>query len=214
MGRPDLLLRTIRCMISINLVLGTTVAILTGVLAPYAARHVVPSDAALQTECLWSLRLACILIWSRTLESVCISTQRAFERYGPAVRTSLIARLASLAAAAALTYFTHNVAALLGAAVVANVIGTSLQFAQLRMLLDAGSLRPILDRAAIKALLGFGVFSWLQALSGIVFGQADRLFLGLSADAVAVASYALWTQLAQPIYGLAVSSSGALARSS
>lgn len=78
----------------------------------------------------------------------------------------------------------------------------------------AGSLRPILDRAAIKALLGFGVFSWLQALSGIVFGQTDRLFLGLSAGAVAVASYARCTQLAQPIYGLAVSSSGALARSS
>jgi O-antigen/teichoic acid export membrane protein len=205
MGRPDLLLRTVRCMISINLVLGTTVALLTWVLAPYAARHVVPSNTALQTGCLWSLRLACILIWLRTLESVCISTQRAFERYGPAVRTSLIARLVSLIAAAALTYFTHNVAALLGAAVVANVIGTSLQFVQLRRLLDAGSLTPILDRAAIKALLGFGVFSWLQALSGIVFGQADRLFLGLSAGAVAVASYALCTQMAQPIYGLAAS---------
>ena len=205
MGRPDLLLRTVRCMISINLVLGTTVAILTWVLAPYAAQHVVPSNAALQAGCLWSLRLACILIWLRTLESVCISTQRAFERYGPAVRTSLMARLASLIAAAALTYFTHNVAALMGAAVVANVIGTALQFTQLRRLLDAGSVTPILDRAVIRALLGFGVFSWLQALSGIVFGQADRLFLGLSAGAVAVASYALCTQMAQPIYGLAAS---------
>ena len=205
MGRPDLLLRTVRCMISINLVLGTTIALFTWVLAPYAARHVVPSNAALQTGCLWSLRLACILIWLRTLESVCISTQRAFERYGPAVRTSLIARLVSLVAAAALTYFTHNVAVLLGAAVVSNVIGTLLQYVQLRKLLDADSLTPILDRAAIKALLGFGVFSWLQALSGIVFGQADRLFLGLSAGAVAIASYALCTQIAQPIYGVAAS---------
>lgn len=192
-------------MISINLVLGTTVAILTWALAPYASRHVVPSNAALRAACLWSLRLACILIWVRTLESVCISTQRAFERYGPAVRISLIARLASLIAAAALTYFTQNVAVLLGAAVVANVVGTSLQFIQLRRLLDAGSLAPILDRAAMKALLAFGVFSWLQALSGVVFGQADRLFLGLSSGAVAVASYALCTQMAQPIYGMAAS---------
>src|SRR6185437_604346 len=75
-GRPDLLLRTVRCMISINLILGTTLAVLTWVLAPYAARYVVPSDAALQAGCLWSLRLACILIWVRTMESVCISTQR------------------------------------------------------------------------------------------------------------------------------------------
>jgi O-antigen/teichoic acid export membrane protein len=53
--------------------------------------------------------------------------------------------------------------------------------------------------------LSFGVFSWLQALSGIVFGQVDRLFLGLSYGAVAVASYALCTQMAQPIYGIAAS---------
>lgn len=205
MGRPDLLLRTVRCMISINLALGTTIAILTWVLAPYASRHIVPSNAALRAGCLWSLRLACILIWVRTLESVCISTQRAFERYGPAVRVSLIARLVSLVAAAGLTYFTHNVAALLGAAAVANVIGTGLQFRQLRRLLHAGSLAPILNRTAIKALLGFGVFSWLQALSAIAFGQADRLFLGLSSGAVAVASYALCTQMAQPIYGVAAS---------
>lgn len=205
MGRPDLLLRTVRSMIGINLTLGTALAILTWVLAPYAARHLVSSDPPLQAECLWSLRLACILIWLRTLESVCISTQRAFERYGPAVRISLTARLLSLVAAAAFTYVTRNVAALLGAAVVANAFATSLQFKRLRELLNAPSLAPIFDRAAIKALLGFGVFSWLQSVSGIVFGQADRLFLGLSYGAVAVASYALCTQIAQPIYGLAAS---------
>jgi O-antigen/teichoic acid export membrane protein len=205
MGRPDLLLRTVRCMISINLTLGTTLGVLTWILAPYAARYVVPSDAALQAQCLWSLRLACLLIWVRTMESVCISTQRAFERYGPAVRISLIGRLLSLVAAAVLTYVTRNVAALLAAAVVTNAFATSLQFRQLRKLLDAGSLAPIFDRDAIKALLAFGVFSWLQALSSIVFGQADRLFLGLSYGAVAVASYALCTQVAQPIYGIVAS---------
>jgi O-antigen/teichoic acid export membrane protein len=57
----------------------------------------------------------------------------------------------------------------------------------------------------MKALLGFGVFSWLQAVSAVVFSQADRIFLGVSLGAVAVASYALCTQLAQPIWGFAAS---------
>jgi O-antigen/teichoic acid export membrane protein len=57
----------------------------------------------------------------------------------------------------------------------------------------------------MKTLLGFGAFSWLQAVSGVVFSQADRLFLGVSLGAVAVASYALCTQLAQPVYGFAAS---------
>ena len=204
-GQSDLVLRTVRCMISINLVLGTVLACIAWACAPYAALHIASSSSVIQRDCLWSLHLAAILIWLRTMESVCISTQRAFARYGAAVRISLIARLLSLAAAAVLTYRTRNVAAMLAAAVVVNVPGVWLQFAKLRSLLHAESLRPMLDRGMMKALLGFGLFSWLQAVSGIIFGQADRLFLGISSGAITVALYALCTQIAQPAYGIVAS---------
>jgi O-antigen/teichoic acid export membrane protein len=204
LGQPDLVLSTVRCMISINLFLGTALACIAWVFAPYAALHI-GSSPVTQRDCLWSLHLASILIWLRTMESVCISTQRAFARYGAAVRISLIARLLSLAAAAGLTYLTRDVAVMLAAAVVVSAVGVWLQFAKLRSLLHAESLWPMLDRAMLKALLGFGLFSWLQAVSGIIFGQADRLFLGISAGAVTVASYALCTQIAQPAYGIVAS---------
>jgi O-antigen/teichoic acid export membrane protein len=206
LGRQDALLRTVRCMIGINLILGTAMALLAWVLAPFAARHLVASNGALQQDCLWSLRIASLLLWLRTMESVCISTQRAFERYGAAVRVSILTRLLSLAAAAALTYLLHSVASIVAAAALLNLLGTWLQFSDLRKLLNAESLAPALDGNVMKALLGFGAFSWLQAVSSVVFSQADRLFLGVSLGAVAVASYALCTQLAQPIYGFAASS--------
>lgn len=205
LGQHDLVLRTVRCMISINLFLGTALACIAWVFAPYAALHIGSSSSVTQRDCLWSLHLAAILIWLRTMESVCISTQRAFARYGAAVRISLMARLLSLAAAAGLTYLTQDVAAMLAAAVVVSVAGVWLQFAKLRRLLHTESLWPMVDRAMMKALLGFGLFSWLQAVSGIIFGQADRLFLGISAGAVTVASYALCTQIAQPAYGIVAS---------
>jgi O-antigen/teichoic acid export membrane protein len=206
LGQHDHLLRTVRCMIGINLVLGTALALVAWTLAPLAARHIVPSmDPPLQQDCLWSLRIASLLLWVRTMESVCISTQRAFQRYGPAVRISIFARLLSLAAAAALTYFSRSVIAMVAAAALISLLGTCLQFADLRHLLRATSLAPAWDRNAMKALLGFGAFSWLQAVSGVLVSQADRLFLGVSLGAVAVASYALCTQLAQPIYGFAAS---------
>jgi O-antigen/teichoic acid export membrane protein len=206
LGRHDDLLRTVRCMIGINLVLGTALALVAWTLAPLAARHIVPSmGAPLQQDCLWSLRIASLLLWLRTMESVCISTQRAFQRYGAAVRVSILARLLSLAAAATLTYVSHSVASMVAAAAVLSLLGTCLQFANLRQLLPAISLAPVWDRDAMKALLGFGAFSWLQAVSTVVFSQADRIFLGVSLGAVAVASYALCTQLAQPIWGFAAS---------
>jgi O-antigen/teichoic acid export membrane protein len=205
LGRQDDLLRTVRCMIGINLVLGTALALVAWTLAPLAARHIVPSQGALQQDCLWSLRIASLLLWLRTMESVCISTQRAFQRYGAAVRVSILARLLSLAAGAALTYLSHSVASMVAAAAVLSLLGTCLQFADLHRLLPSTSLAPAWDRDAMKALLGFGVFSWLQAVSTVVFSQADRIFLGVSLGAVAVASYALCTQLAQPIWGFAAS---------
>jgi O-antigen/teichoic acid export membrane protein len=206
LGQHNHLLRTVRCMIGINLVLGTALALVAWMLAPLAARHIVPSmDTPLQKDCLWSLRLASLLLWVRTMESVCISTQRAFQRYGAAVRVSIFARLLSLAAAAALTYFSRSVITMVAAAAVISLLGACLQFSDLRRLLRATSLAPAWDRNAMKALLGFGAFSWLQAVSGVLVSQADRLFLGVSLGAVAVASYALCTQLAQPIYGFAAS---------
>ena len=203
-GRVDRMLRTIRCMISINLLLGTAVAALMWAFVPYIAKHIALTSA-FERDCLWSLRLACILICIRTMESVCISTQRGFERYGAAVRTSLTARLLSLAIAAVLTCLTHYVAILIVATVGCNLVATRLQFKQLQRLLPAEPLTPIFDSHTMKELLGFGVFSWLLAVSAILFGQVDRLYLGVSYGAVAVASYALCVQMAQPVYGIAAS---------
>ena len=204
-GHRDALLRTVRSMVGINLVLGTALALVAWMVAPSVARHVVSSNAVLQRDCLWSLRLASVVIFLRAQESVCISTQRAFERYGAAVRISILARVLSLAAAAVLTFFVREVAAIVAATALLTLLGIWLQFARLRKLLDVSSLTPLFDPVALQALLGFGAFAWLQAISGVVFAQADRLLLGVSLGAVAVASYALCTQIAQPIYGFAAS---------
>ena len=64
---------------------------------------------------------------------------------------------------------------------------------------------PSFDREAIRGLVSFGIFSWIQAVSGILFGQVDRLITGVYLGAAAAASYALCAQLAQPIYGIAAS---------
>lgn len=205
LGRHQDLLRTVRSMMGINLVLGTVLAALVWTFAPLAARHLVRLDGALRLDCLWSLRIASLLLWLRTMESVCISTQRAFQRYGAAVRISIFARLLSLAAAAAISYFFHSITSIIAASAVVSLWGTRLQFSRLQQLLQVTSLAPAWDSSTVKALLGFGAFSWLQAVSGVVFSQADRLFLGVSLGAAAVASYALCTQLAQPIYGFAAS---------
>jgi O-antigen/teichoic acid export membrane protein len=203
-GDNDAVVRTVRSTMGIHLILGAAFALVGWALAPYVAAHVAPS-AALRHVCLWSLRIASLLMLARTVESVCISTQRAFERYGAAVRVSILVRLLTLAAAAALTYIGADVAGIMVATAILLVLGVWVQLIHLKRLLRTDSLIPSFDRSSTKALFAFGIFSWLQAVSGVVFSQSDRLMTGVSLGATAVASYALCVQMAQPIYGLAAS---------
>lgn len=204
-GRNDALalVRSVRSMVGINLILGILFALIAWALSASAARHIAPNNPVLQILCLRSLRIASLLMPVRAIESVCISTQRAFERYGAAVRISIAARLLTLGAAVILTRFGFDVVAVMLASAILLSLGTAAQLVRLRQLVGPTSLFPAFDPDATRALFGFGIFSWLQAVSGIVFSQADRLILGLSLGASAVASYALCVQVAQPIFGIA-----------
>jgi O-antigen/teichoic acid export membrane protein len=166
-----------------------------------------PADnsADLQAACLFGLRIASILMLVRAIESVCVSTQRAFQRYGEAIRISLLARIISVAAAVLLSLSGFGVAAIMAATACFMILGTVAQLIRLHQYLGAASLWPSFDRRATSALFGFGAFSWLLAVASVLFTQADRLLLGVSLGASTVTAYALCVQMAQPIYGIASS---------
>ena len=79
----------------------------------------------LREACLFGLRIASILMLVRAIESVCVSTQRAFERYGEAIRISLLARIISVAAAVLLSLHGFGVAAIMAATACFMVLGTA-----------------------------------------------------------------------------------------
>jgi O-antigen/teichoic acid export membrane protein len=197
--------RTVRSTMGINLLLGVALALAVWGLSSPLARHIASTNGQLQLASLWALRIASLLMLVRAVESVCISTQRAFERYGSAVRISIVARLLTLVAAVLLAYCGFGVISIMIATAVLLVGGTVVQLAKLKQHLNIDSLIPSFDRTATAALFGFGIFSWLQAVSGVIFSQSDRLILGASLGATSVTAYALCVQMAQPIYGIAAS---------
>ncbi len=204
-GNADLLLRAVRSMLGINLLLGGALALISWMLVPFAAGHLVGPGTGLQAACLLGLRIASVLMLVRAIESVCVSTQRAFERYGAAIRISLLARIITVAAAVLLSRRGTGVAGIMEATACFMVLGTGAQLIRLQQYLGAASLWPSFDRHATSVLFGFGAFSWLLAVSSVIFTQADRLLLGVSLGASTVTAYALCVQMAQPIYGIASS---------
>jgi O-antigen/teichoic acid export membrane protein len=204
-GETESMVHAVRSMMGINLVLGFTLAAAIWIAAPLAARHIAVSRLTPIGECLICIRIASVLVLARAIESVGVSTHRAFEQYRGTVRISTTVRLLTLASAAALALLGYRVPSLLAATGVFLILGTYAQFRGLRKFLGTASLSPTFQPEATRALLSFGVFAWLQTLGSVVFGQFDRILLGFSMGALAVAPYALCIQFAQPIFGLTAS---------
>lgn len=197
---------TIRNMLGINLLFGSLLALGVWIAAPYAAPRIAASHLSSPAECLTSLRIASFAIFVRPIESVAVGVQRAFEQYRGTVQISAVMRLVTLGSAAVLALFGEGTVGILLATVVVLILGTIAQYRQVRRMIQITSIWPRFHSAESRILIGRGFFVWLQTLGGVVFGQFDRILLGISLGALAVAPYSLCIQFAHPIYGLTVSS--------
>ena len=201
-GKLELIPRTVRSILGINLVLGLILAVTAWIVAPFAAPHIAGVHQISVNECLTSLRIASISILLRSIESVGVSTQRAFEYYRGPVQISTAIRLLTLASAALLALSGHGTSTILLATAVFLALGTCMQFHQLGRFFDTIPLQPLFRSDETRVLLRMGVFVWLQEIGAVIFGQLDRILLGVSLGALAVAPYSLCVQFAQPIFGL------------
>jgi O-antigen/teichoic acid export membrane protein len=127
---------------------------------------------------------------------------RAFETYGSTVRIAIFARGAILGSAIALTRYGGTVVGIMCATLLISIFAMVAQGVALRRKLGNFSLLPSWHQKTVSKVASFGVFSWLQALAGVVFSQVDRFFVGFFLGAPAVAYYGLCVQAAQPIHGL------------
>ncbi|SDF37516.1 lipopolysaccharide biosynthesis protein [Terriglobus roseus] len=199
---PDAVLITVRTLFLISAALAVLLAVPILVASPWIAARVARGDLLLRADCSYSILLVSLLIVQRVIESVFISTQRAYERYGAAVRISIFARIGSLVIGILTAALFPHVWCVLLVTALCNIAATVLQHYRMRQLLHVQHLRPLWNANAMALLFQFGKYSWLLAVSGVVFGQLDRLFLGMWLGAPTIAAYAICAQIAQPIYGV------------
>jgi O-antigen/teichoic acid export membrane protein len=203
-GRADWrgVTRIVRSMISINLMMGAVLAVTLWYLAPSLSHHLVKSHFEVQASCQQSLRIGSALLVLKSIESVFISTLRAFESYGATVRISISSRIAILAVAIGSARLGGTVVSIMVATSFITAAGTLCQALALKSQIGYFSPLPLWHRKTIDDIASFGSLSWLQAICGLVFSHADRFFVGVLIGAPAVAYYSLCVQAAQPIHGL------------
>lgn len=206
-GTGDLhyIAHTVRSILGVNLVLGAVIAAAVWIAAPFLAPHVAVSHLTSSRECLLSLRIASVAILLRAIDTVGVSTLRGFEQYRSTVQISTAVRLLTLGAAVVLALRGYRTISILVFTAAFLVLGACMQFHQVRKHLGPVSFWPAFHPDETRILVKRGFFVWLQALGGVVFGQLDRILLGISLGALVVAPYSLCVQFAQPVFGLTAS---------
>jgi O-antigen/teichoic acid export membrane protein len=200
-GSSNLIGKVVANMLAINLLLSGVLSTLLFLLIPFFTGRITRHDPALEISCLWSLRVGAGLIVLKAIESVFIAVQKAFECYAVAVKLSVLTRLSVVGMSVALALSGYDLPKIMVGTALVTSAGVIAQWNAVRRL-GVGKVVPRFDRAICVDLASFGIFSWLQGISGIFFSQADRLLLALTLGASAVSYYGVCVQMAQPIHGL------------
>jgi len=106
-----------------------------------------------------------------------------------------------LAAAVGMSMMGRGVTDIMAATLLLAVLSALVQGITLRAVTGPIMLLPSLERGPLKQIVSFGGFTWLQGICAVAFGQADRLIVGITLGAPAVALYGLCAQIAQSIHG-------------
>jgi len=194
--------RTIRATLTINTALGALFGLIVWILAPFSVHHIFKIDPAFHLASIQAIRISAAILVLRSIESVFVSTLRAFERYGPPVKLNVFLRTIVVISAVILAAMGQGIVAIMIATLFWSAVVVVLQAVAARKV--AGSLYPIptLRRDAVAEVFAFGCFSWLQSLAGVTFSYADRFLVGALLGTGPVAIYVLCVQATQPIHGL------------
>jgi O-antigen/teichoic acid export membrane protein len=194
--------RTIRATLTINTFLGGLFGLMVWVSARYAVDHIFKIEPEFHAASIHAIRISAVILLVRSVESVFVSTLRAFERYGPPVKLNVFLRSIVVVSAVVLAAMGRGVAAIMVATLFWSALIVVLQAIAARRVVGPLNPFPTLARGALAEVFSFGCFSWLQALAGVGFTYADRFLVGAMLGTAPVAIYVLCVQATQPIHGL------------
>jgi len=203
-GRNDVqaVIRILRTTLTMSIVAGALAATLIFLAAPILAEKVFKIQTQYQTTALRAIQLGRLVLLLRAIDSVFVSVLRAYEKYAPSVRNSVLVRILTVICALVLVAMGYGVVAIMVATTTTTTLGVLLQAGSVRRIIPGVSFAFTLRRDSWLEILSFGFYTWLQNVAGVIFGQTDRLLIGVFSSTSAVAYYTICVQLAQPVHGL------------
>ena len=202
-GDEARVVRVVRSTLTMYGVLGVFTALIVFFIAPLLVNHVFKveeQNIALATR---ALQIGGIGIAARFFDSVFQSAIYGYERYDLAARVTMVTNALSIGMNLVLVLAGYGLTAILvntfGWIVVGGICKAWITKIKV---IKSLVIKPVLDRVILKEIFSFGVYSWIQGISGILLGQVDRLLVASLLGTTALSYYAICLQLAQQVHSL------------
>lgn len=210
-GREDVasVIRVVTTVTGVSIVVGSFLAILLYVLAPFLASGIFkvrPDNIELTVN---ALRIGSVGVLVRFVDTVFQSLIQGYERYDLAAKISIPTNLLTLGGCVIIVLAGGGVLAVLTATVALTGAGAMAKaIVAKRQLLGTLSFVPSIERSTLRELFSFGFMTWVQGSTWLILTQLDRLLVASFVGASALAYYTVCLQIAQQIHTLMVKGSG------
>lgn len=149
------------------------------------------------------LRVAAFGIMVRFVDGVFAAGMQGFERYDLSSKISMVVTTLFVSANVGLVLTGFGVREMLTTTITIVFIGALVKaFILKRQLVPSLVIAPLIDIPTLKEIFSFGVYSWIQSLSYMLLGQADKIIITSLLGPSALTYYAICLQLAQQIHTL------------
>ena len=179
-------LRLIRSIWTLYLVLGFLAAALLWAAAPLLSETIFRAEAGEIAEVVKVLRISAFGVFLRFLYGVAEAALRGHERYDVESTWAMVNSTGTTLLAVLCVSLGGGLASLVISSVaVTGFTALGLACSLCRLLRSARWMAPLFHAGSLKEVFGFGVYTWLQCVNGVVSQQVDRFviasWLGVSA---------------------------------
>jgi len=178
--------------------------------APFLAHRVFKIELSLQALAITAIRIAGMGLAVRFVNNVFAAALQGFERFDLSARVTIITKAVTISGIVIVVALGYGLEPLLWVSVICAGLGAVALAIVTKTLITGLHFWPMLDRAALREVFGFGFYSWLSAIAGTIFAQADVLLVGVLLGTVAVTYYSVCQKLAMQVHAFLAAGSAFL----
>lgn len=195
--------RVVRSTLTVYGVLGSSGGVVAFLVAPLLVHHVFKVGSENISTAIVALQIGGVGIIVRFLDSVFQSAIYGYERYDLAACVTMVTNAVTMVLNVALVLNGYSLIEILIATIILlGISGIAKALIVKYVLIPNLIFSPLFDKAALSEIFGFGLYSWLQSISGILLHQVDRLLVVSLLGTSALTYYIVCLQLAQQIHAV------------